>query len=720
MDLRLLVVAGTYWLATIATLLAPPEAIIVLIVIATTVTALALRVAARWIVRAKVMYWVPHLVTCALTIAAATAVTTAWQNARGGHFGELTRVGAVAEISGRITSYPTISDRVYRVMSVEAVTGRGEGGPANAKVRLVGDEELAELPLHSTLTATVHLEPTDGHDEILAWARVITVTDSRAPEGIPGVIARHAEALRDNLEGYSGPARGLVPGLGIGDDSALPEKSATAMAAVNLTHLTAVSGAHISMVCAVVLFLVSARRRRRAVGACAVVLTLLVVATGGQPSVLRATIMGGMVLAAMWLRRPSSALPALGVAVIALLAHNPGLALAYGFVLSVTSTAAIIAFATPVAELLEPLVGRVASSMLSVPIVAHLACGPIIATLTESASVWSALANLLAAPAVPAGTILSLAALILAPVPLAGPVTASIAAWVVSWIDVVARTTAALPGSDIDARLVMGAYVGIMGAAWLVSHRIVTRRLLVGAGLAVALLAMIPPRTSTWDVVVCDVGQGSAALVADEGRVYLIDTGTGQERLPECVERMGVGIDVVVVSHAHADHDGNLAWVIETFDPVVWVGPGEASRYEHLSEKIVEVAAGQRTGAMEVLWPETARPCTDATCVNDQSVVIRAHLDQRILIPGDIEIDAQRALAGRDVQSEIIVVPHHGSARQDPGFARAVGAHTAVISVGVNSFGHPATSAIDLYAPTGRVHRTDVNGDIALSLDVEY
>ena len=67
------------------------------------------------------------------------------------------------------------------------------------------------------------------------------------------------------------------------------------------------------------------------------------------------------------------------------------------------------------------------------------------------------------------------------------------------------------------------------------------------------------------------------------------------------------------------------------------------------------------------------------------SVTARATIGAtRILLPGDAELEAQRALldAGTDLRADVLKVPHHGSAYSDPDFLAAVHARVGVISVG--------------------------------------
>jgi competence protein ComEC len=90
----------------------------------------------------------------------------------------------------------------------------------------------------------------------------------------------------------------------------------------------------------------------------------------------------------------------------------------------------------------------------------------------------------------------------------------------------------------------------------------------------------------------------------------------------------------------------------------------------------------------------------------------------RVLFTGDLGAAAQaRILAtGVDLRADVLKVPHHGSADVDPEFLAASGAQVALVSVGAdNTYGHPTPGLLALLARNGmRVHRTDVEGDLAV------
>jgi competence protein ComEC len=103
------------------------------------------------------------------------------------------------------------------------------------------------------------------------------------------------------------------------------------------------------------------------------------------------------------------------------------------------------------------------------------------------------------------------------------------------------------------------------------------------------------------------------------------------------------------------------------------------------------------------------------TVVNNASVVLVARwAGLSALLPGDVEEDAQVQLKGIVPRVDVLKVPHHGSARQDPEFLAATHAAISIISVGKhNDYGHPAARALHLLKGS-RIYRTDLDGAVAV------
>ncbi|HZA05966.1 MAG TPA: ComEC/Rec2 family competence protein, partial [Propionibacteriaceae bacterium] len=71
-----------------------------------------------------------------------------------------------------------------------------------------------------------------------------------------------------------------------------------------------------------------------------------------------------------------------------------------------------------------------------------------------------------------------------------------------------------------------------------------------------------------------------------------------------------------------------------------------------------------------------------------------------------------------DLRADVLKIPHHGSARQDPAFFAATGARLAIASAGRdNDYGHPAPRTLQLARSLGMtLLRTDEQGSAAVLL----
>ena len=120
------------------------------------------------------------------------------------------------------------------------------------------------------------------------------------------------------------------------------------------------------------------------------------------------------------------------------------------------------------------------------------------------------------------------------------------------------------------------------------------------------------------------------------------------------------------------------------------------------------------SGTIEVLGPLRRYDSP-----NDQSIVLLVTLgDTRLLLSGDIETVAQRELQVHRV--EVLKVPHQGAATSDEGWLREHAGRVAVISVGHNSFGHPADRVIEILEASGaEVVRTDQEGDVVIDFALD-
>lgn len=321
-------------------------------------------------------------------------------------------------------------------------------------VSLVGAAAWEQARVGATVTAWGRLRPADGSRrerfELAGPSPPMLVDTEPAPLVVAGVVRR---AFASVAEHRAPGVAGLVRGMTVGDRAGVPERVDAAMRATGLTHLTAVSGAHVAIVVGAALGVLAAARVPRLwrAGAAGVVLVGFVVLVRPDPSVLRAALMGAVALLGTALGRPSRSLSALAAVVVGLVLADPWIARSFGFVLSVVATAALVLGAAPLAAALERRrVPSWAALLVAVPVVAQLACGPVVVLLSASVPTYAVLANVLVAPVVGVATITGVVAAVLAPWwPAAAGVVVVPSCWAAAWVQGVAATLASAPGATV-------------------------------------------------------------------------------------------------------------------------------------------------------------------------------------------------------------------------------------------------------------------------------
>jgi competence protein ComEC len=279
------------------------------------------------------------------------------------------------------------------------------------------------------------------------------------------------------------------------------------------------------------------------------------------------------------------------------------------------------------------------------------------------------------------------------------------------------------------------------------------------AGVAVALLfavlvwqpwpAAITPHAL--ELTAIDVGQGDSLLVIfPEGRAMVVDGGgvlqfgrranaparrpnldTGEDVVSPYLWSRGIRrIDILVATHAHEDHTGGLAALLENFHPrQLWVGANPSDRLlRRAAELKIPVISRHAAPAfdyagarVEVLSPPAGYAA--AKPGNNDSLALRiAYGENSFLLTGDMEVPMERRLLedGRLAHADVLKVGHHGSKTStSPAFLEAVSPSVAVISAGFeNSFGHPHRDILARLAERhAAILRTDHDGLVTVRSD---
>lgn len=270
-----------------------------------------------------------------------------------------------------------------------------------------------------------------------------------------------------------------------------------------------------------------------------------------------------------------------------------------------------------------------------------------------------------------------------------------------------------------------------------------------GGGVAcaalVALVAFsIPTRPVGLAVTFLDVGQGDAVLVeASGGATMLFDAGPDRGgAIVRDLRRHGVErLDLLVLSHADADHIAGAPWILRSM-PVGRIVVGGSMADTQTWERLVgetafrgtpvsSVQRGARIRLSDSVEVTVMHPVESFTREgadrNDASVVLRIESgDLRFLLTGDAEEAAEREMVrewGEDaLATTVLQAGHHGAATSTgPVLVAATRPRIAVISCGRrNPYGHPRAEVLDRLARAGaQVFRTDLQGTVRFWTDGE-
>lgn len=263
--------------------------------------------------------------------------------------------------------------------------------------------------------------------------------------------------------------------------------------------------------------------------------------------------------------------------------------------------------------------------------------------------------------------------------------------------------------------------------------------LLTMAGASIVIWYAVFYYESRQDLMVTffDIGQGDAIFIeVPGGNQVLIDGGPDDAILAKLGRTLPFWdrtIDLLVLTHPHADHLDGLIEVLKRYDADIVLETGvnhSIPEYEEwrqlLKEKDVKVVvakSGQRirlsdSTYLDILTPFESFEGSSPKDIHDAMVVSKlVHGLTTALLMGDAEksLEYQLLFAGANLRGDILKVGHHGSkTSSSEDFLKIVSPRFAVISVGrKNRYGHPNQEVTDRFNSLGiKIFRTDENGDV--------
>lgn len=558
----------------------------------------------------------------------------------------------------------------------------------------------------------------------------------------PAVIRREVSERLKLL--FSGDAVGFVQALLLGDRTGLSYTQRNQLSLAGISHVVAVSGMHVSILFALIYTLVGRRRGLAALlGIPAVVLFAAV--AGFSPSVSRAALMQILMLAAGLLGREYDPPSALSAAALTLLVLNPVVAASVSFQLSVGAMAGIFLFSGRLYRFFtRRLAGpkgfgnrmlRFLASSVSVTLGASALTAPIVAWTFGVVGLFGVLTNVLALWAVSLvfyGAIFAcLLSLLWLPV---GRSIAWCAAWFVRYILLIAREVAKLP---LTAVYTGSPYL----TAWMYFVPVLLSLFLLGKcrrkgffagalvmslGLSV-LLGYLEPMVDSYRVTVLNVGQGQCVLLQAAGRTFVVDCGgsnaqdAGEQTARYLLSQGVYRVDGLILTHFDEDHAGgatqlmNRLLVKNLFLPYI-----EGDETGRALGNAADGTVYYVTEDLHLTFGEANlrifAPLSQTTSNESGLSILFTVGECDTLITGDMNESMERRLLAThslpDV--ELLVAGHHGS-KNATGRAllQATRPEVVAISVGDNSYGHPAPEMLERAAQAGAlIYRTDQQGTL--------
>ncbi|XCB30240.1 ComEC/Rec2 family competence protein [Arcanobacterium hippocoleae] len=278
------------------------------------------------------------------------------------------------------------------------------------------------------------------------------------------IFAGIRENFRQAAGSFAPDTAGILQGIVLGDASLLSDTLKTQVKLAGLAHLVAISGAHISLLIGMAVFFLGRRKPKLTAVLAGIFLFFLVLLVGLSASVLRAAMMGAIVLIALAFGRGSGAIAALSLGIIIAAAFWPDLAQGIGFQMSAVTTAGIVIF-SPRITAIPAIKNRPWLQLAIVPLVAGTVVIPMSAQLQTELSIFSVLANIAVAPVIPIITVGGLICAVLSPIfPMLASVLLFPCALGAQWVEQVAFFAAFMPAFCVSPWIVAGIQLIILTA----------------------------------------------------------------------------------------------------------------------------------------------------------------------------------------------------------------------------------------------------------------
>ncbi len=237
-----------------------------------------------------------------------------------------------------------------------------------------------------------------------------------------------------------------------------------------------------------------------------------------------------------------------------------------------------------------------------------------------------------------------------------------------------------------------------------------------------------------------DVGQGDGILMQLPTGEFILNDGGPDNKiinfLSQKIPFYNKKIDLVIMSHPHADHLNGLIEVLKRYEVKNLMLTGV--KYNYLGyDQLIELALDKNVNliyvdgqkdykfgkvAIDILYPNENINGKYFANVNNSSIAFRLIFnDFKAFFSGDLEKEKEELLISQKLHlnSDILKAGHHGSKTSNNLFIlEKIRPDWVIISCGVNNkFNHPNPETLKhLQSISQKVFRTDLQGNIEVQL----
>ncbi len=669
--------------------------------------------------------------------------------------------GQTLPVTGEVCDYPQLSEDYSRVTLRISM----DGFPRGKMILYAEEGDLDSLQPGDLVSCEAKLRRTDqryGERYDNYTSRGVYLTGTAKTEltiasgggGLRYLPLRLNRALGEKVtELFPADTAAFMKSLMLGDKSEFYEDTALhlAMSRAGFMHIVAVSGMHIAFLVGLIQLLFGKSWRSSLL--CLGLVWFFVLVTGSSPSATRAAIMQSFLLLAPILRRENDAATSLSAALALILLENPFSIGSVSLQLSFAAMAGILCLSEPLQrsmaslfpehweQRLRPVLGTAAGSLavlaFSVPLMAwHFGQVSLLSPVTNVLGLWAVSLCFCG------GFVSTLLGFVLLPLGRA-------AAWLVSWLAryliLVAKLVSAVPFAVLYLERLPDylwiALVYALAILFALSRMKTWQKLLVPLLLSAAMLALLQNHTAgeyrsgRGTISILDVGQGQSIAVMSGEETVLIDCG-GINSLDNAGETAGAyliscgrdHVDLLLLTHLHADHANGVPMLLEMLPVRTLILPAGLEDEDGQLDAILQTAA--RRGTRVIFLEQDAELSYGGIRLQLFAPLEKGEINERcmtgvislgdydMLVTGDSSKATEKELLQRHPLEnlELLIVGHHGSRYASSGeLLGAIGANTAVISVGYNNYGHPTYETLerlDAYGYT--IYRTDLNGRVEI------